>query len=81
MDFERIGRTRLMMRLPQHREFISKGSFLALTNLLEAYGRTCVKRDETRSKQNDSRLLEDYERECLALEECARLMLAHVSRR
>lgn len=81
MDFEQIGRARLMMRLPQHRDLISTGSFLAFTDLLEAYGLACIKRDEARSQRNDDRLLEDYEQQCRTLEDGARSMLANISKR
>lgn len=38
MDFEKIGRARVMVRLPRYRKQLSDLDFLALSSLLEAYG-------------------------------------------
>ena len=42
MDFERIGRARLMMRLPHHRKKLAESEFLALTSLIENYGAAVI---------------------------------------
>lgn len=45
VDFERIGRARLMMRLPRYRKQLSELNFLALTSLFESYGVAVTTRD------------------------------------
>lgn len=61
MDFERIGRARLMMRLPHHRKKLAYGNFLALTNLIESYG---------------AALIAKQERDCQAIEEKVERLLS-----
>lgn len=46
MDIERIGRVRLMMRLPHHRTKLAEGNFLALTSLIESYGAAVIAKQE-----------------------------------
>ncbi|MGT2443068.1 hypothetical protein ACU4I5_10820 [Ensifer adhaerens] len=46
MDFERIGRARLMVRLPHHRKKLAERDFLALTSLIESYGVAVVDKQE-----------------------------------
>ncbi len=46
MDFEKIGRARLMVRLPRYRKQLSELDFLALSSLLEAYGVAASPDDE-----------------------------------
>ncbi|NRP21654.1 hypothetical protein LPJGGPFB_04913 [Ensifer adhaerens] len=82
MDFEKVGRARLKMRLPRHREQISDAYFLAFTDLLEAYGLAAIKRDELREQATPDRsILAEYEDLCQTLEEDVIKMLACVSPR
>ncbi|MFK3968502.1 hypothetical protein ACI2KT_33575 [Ensifer adhaerens] len=48
MDWEKAGRARMMMRFPRHRKQIADANFLAIYELLDAYGRSVVTRDELR---------------------------------
>lgn len=50
MDWEKTGRTRMMMRLPRHRQQIAETNFLAMTDILEAYGKAAVTLDELRKQ-------------------------------
>lgn len=50
MDLERTGRARMMMRLPRHRKQIADANFLAITDLLEAYGKAAMARDGLRDQ-------------------------------
>ena len=55
MDFEKIGRTRLMVRLPRHRQQLAKLRLLSLSTLLEACGIAVITRvnsKDTRSQAN-----------------------------
>jgi hypothetical protein len=82
MDFEKVGRARLKMRLPRHRKQISDANFLAFTDLLEAYGLAAIKRDELREQPTPDRsILAEYEDLCQTLEEDVIKMLACVSPR
>lgn len=82
MDFEKVGRTRMMMRLPRHRKQISGANFLAINDLLEAYGQAAIKRDELREQRTtDPTLMEEYEDLCQKLEDDIIRMLASVSPR
>ncbi|WP_457584943.1 hypothetical protein [Ensifer canadensis] len=82
MDFEKVGRARMMMRLPRHRKQISDANFLAINNLLEAYGVAAVKRDELREQLTPNpTLMEEYEDLCQKLEDDVVRMLASVSPR
>ncbi|WP_077967260.1 hypothetical protein [Ensifer adhaerens] len=82
MDFQKAGRARIMMRFPQHRGQISCANFLAMTDLLEAYGIAAIKRDELRGKAfSSSELLAEYEDLCQRLEDDVLAMLSNVSPR
>lgn len=82
MDFEKVGRSRMMMRLPRHRKQISDANFLAINDLLEAYGLAAIKRDELREQlTTDPTLMEEYEDLCQKLEDDIIKMLASVSPR
>lgn len=45
MDCQKVGRARIMMRLPSHRRQLSDVNFLAIIDLLEACGMAAIKRD------------------------------------
>ncbi|MGF6178884.1 hypothetical protein [Ensifer sp. 4252] len=82
MDFEKVGRTRMMMRLPRHRKQISEANFLAINHLLEAYGEAAMKRDELREQRApEPTMLDEYETLCQKLEDVIITMLASVSPR
>ncbi|NRP21595.1 hypothetical protein LPJGGPFB_04854 [Ensifer adhaerens] len=82
MDFEKVGRARLMMRLPNHRKQISDANFLAITDLLEAYGLAVIKRDELREQPiSDPSILAEYEDLCQKLEDDVIKTIACVSPR
>ncbi|KQW60565.1 MULTISPECIES: hypothetical protein [unclassified Ensifer] len=82
MDFEKIGRGRMMMRLPRHRRQISDANFLAMTHLLEAYGEAAMKRDKLREQLTpEHTMLEEYETLCQTLEDDIIKVLASVSPR
>ncbi len=38
MDFKKVGRSRLVMRWPRHQKLISDANFLAINDLMRAYG-------------------------------------------
>lgn len=79
MDFEKVGRARMMMRLPRHRKQISDANFLAITDLLEAYGLAAIKRDELREQLTpDPTIMAEYEDLCQKLEDDIIRMLANV---
>ena len=71
MDYEKIGRTRMMVRLPRHRAQLAKLNFSALTDLLADYGEAVVKRDELRATNSPQATLDEYDEMCQALEDVA----------
>ncbi|MCY1249403.1 hypothetical protein D9M72_629320 [compost metagenome] len=82
MDFEKVGRSRMMMRLPRHRKQISDANFLAINALLGAYGQAAVKRDELREQLTpDPTIMAEYEDLCQKLEDDIIRILASVSPR
>ncbi len=82
MDFEKVGRSRLIMRLPRHRRQIADANFLAFTLLLERYGEAAMKRDELRGQLTaEPSMIEEYEALCQKLEDDAIKMLANVGPR
>lgn len=82
MDFEKVGRARMMMRLPAHRKKISDANFEAINELMEAYGVAVLNRDELREQRTpDPETLEEYEVLCQQLEDDIVRMLASVSPR
>ena len=82
MDFEKVGRSRLIMRLPMHRRQIADAHFLAFTLLLARYGEAAMKRDELRAQLTaDATTIEEYETLCQKLEDDAIKMLANVGPR
>lgn len=69
MDFQNVGRARLMIRWPQHSKQISDANFPAFNDLMEAYGIAVLSRDEVRGQRKpDPKMLEDYETLCQQLE-------------
>lgn len=82
MDFQKVGRARMMMRLPRHRKQIADANFVAITDLLEAYGKAAVTRDELREQAAPApALLKEYEDLCRKLEDDILRMLSAVSPR
>ncbi|OCP35982.1 hypothetical protein [Ensifer sp. LC163] len=82
MDFEKVGRSRMMMRLPRHRKQISDAHFLAINDLLKAYGRAAMKRDQLREQLMPvPKTMQEYEDLCQKLEDDIIKMLASVSPR
>ena len=82
MDWEKAGRARMMMRLPRHRKQIADASFLAISELLDAYGRSVVTRDELRMQAfSDPARVKEYEARCQKLEDDVLIMLAAASPR
>jgi hypothetical protein len=82
MDFEKIGRARLMMRLPRHRKQISELRFLALNSLMAAYGVAVITRDELREHaMSDEPLTVAYESNCQAIEDKEVMLLTNISPR
>lgn len=82
MDFEKIGRARLMMRLPRHRKQISELRFLALNSLMAAYGVAVITRDELREHaMSDEPLTVVYESNCQAIEDKVVMLLTNISPR
>lgn len=82
MDFEKIGRARMMMRLPRHRKQISDANFLAINDLLEAYCLAAMKRDELREQlMPEPASVDEYDELCQKLEDDLIRMLASVSPR
>ena len=82
MDFQKVGRARMMMRLPRHRKQIADANFVAITELLEAYGKAAMTRDELREQADPApALLKEYEDLCRKLEDDILRMLSAVSPR
>lgn len=82
MDFEKVGRARMMMRLPRHRKQISDANFPAISDLLNAYGAAAMKRDSLREQLTPgTSVMEEYEDLCQKLEDDIVRMLASVSPR
>ncbi len=70
MDFETIGRARMMIRLPGHRGKLRELSCLALTSLIESYGVAVMALEDLRKNATpDERLIAQYEYDCQAFEE------------
>ncbi|OKP75693.1 hypothetical protein BTE77_18965 [Ensifer adhaerens] len=77
MEWEKAGRARMMLRFPRHRKQIADANFLAISDLLEAYGRTAIARDELRKQEvSDPARLKEYETLCQKLEHDLLRMLA-----
>lgn len=81
MDFETIGRRRLMMRLPAYRRQLETLKIPALKDLLKAYGFAAIQRDQVRAVEGHKtrhvnptglRLREDRDGCCSAAHECRR---------
>ncbi|MBD9652847.1 hypothetical protein JVX98_04155 (plasmid) [Ensifer sp. PDNC004] len=82
MDFERIGRARLMMRLPRHRKQLLELRFLALSTLIEAYGVAVVTRDElSEHAMSNEPLTAEYADKCQAIEDKVVMLLTNISPR
>lgn len=82
MDFEKIGRARLMMRLPRHRKQLSELRFLALSALVEAYGIAVVTRDGlSEHAMSDEPLKAVYVDRCQAIEDKVVMLLTNISPR
>ncbi|MEI2302516.1 hypothetical protein [Ensifer sp. MJa1] len=82
MNFEKIGRARLMMRLPRHRKQLSELRFLALSTLIEAYGMAVVTRDELSGHaMSDEPLAAEYADKCKAIEDKVAMLLTNISPR
>ncbi|MCY1239413.1 hypothetical protein D9M72_522060 [compost metagenome] len=82
MDFEKIGRARLMMRLPRHRQQLAELRFLSLSTLLEACGIAVITRDELREHAiSGEPLTARYENDCQAIEDKVVSLLTNVSPR
>ena len=80
MDFEKVGRSRLILRLSRYRRQIADAHFLAFTLLLARYGETAMKRDELRAQLTvDPKMIEERETLCRKLEDDAIKMLASVN--
>ncbi|WP_312366950.1 hypothetical protein [Ensifer sp.] len=71
MDYEKIGRARMMVRLPSHRIPFAEQKTTALRDLFENYGRALVKRDELRAQSGPLGLIAHYEELCQLLEDKA----------
>ncbi|CAN7738780.1 MULTISPECIES: hypothetical protein [Ensifer] len=82
MDFEKIGRARLMIRLPRHRKQLSELRFLALSTLIEAYGLAVVTRNElSEHAMSDEPLKAEYTDKCQAIEDEVVTLLTNISPR
>lgn len=82
MDFEKIGRARLMVRLPRHRKQLAELKFLALNSLIEAYGIAVITRDELREHATSGEpLIAEYEDSCQAIEDKVLRLLTNISPR
>lgn len=71
MDYERIGRARMMVRLPNHRRQLANLKLALLCDLLENYGRAVVKRDELRARRIRRDLITQYDELCQGMEDDA----------
>lgn len=81
MDFEKIGRTRMMIRLPRHRRQLADLNYSALCDLLERYGIAAMKRDELRAYKGNEEMLAEYDEQCQAMEDQAVKLIASASPR
>jgi len=80
VDLEKSGRARMMTHLPRHRKQIADANFLAMTDLLEAYGKAAMTRDELREQAApDLARLKQYEDLCRKLEDDILIMLGTAS--
>ncbi|MNL35399.1 hypothetical protein D3C87_1574320 [compost metagenome] len=71
MDYERIGRARMMVRLPNHRRQLAQLKIALLCDLLENYGLAVVKRDELRARRVRRDLVAEYDELCQGIEDDA----------
>ncbi|NRP21568.1 hypothetical protein LPJGGPFB_04827 [Ensifer adhaerens] len=71
MDYEKIGRARMMVRLPKHRLQLAELRTAAICELLENYGLALTKRDDLRVQGGPPHLIAQYEELCQALEDNA----------
>ncbi len=82
LDFEKIGRARLMMRLPRHRKQLSELRFLALSTLIKAYGLAVVNGNELSVHAvSDEPLKAEYAEKCQAIEDKVVMLLTNISPR
>jgi hypothetical protein len=82
LDLEKIGRARLMIRLPRHRKQLSELRFLALSTLIEAYGLAVVTRNElSEHAMSDEPLKAEYADKCQAIEDEVVTLLTNISPR
>ncbi len=76
MDFEKIGRARVMVRLPRYRKQLSDLDFLALSSLLEAYGVAVTSFESLQDhEKSEHALVAEYARQCQAIEEKIAMLL------
>lgn len=76
MDYERIGRARMMVRLPRHRVQLAEIKLALLCELLEIYGLAVVKRDELRARRIRRDLVAEYDQLCQSMEDDAVQLIA-----
>lgn len=83
MDFETMGRSRLMMQLPAYRQQIEALRIPALKDLLRAYGFTANQRDQVRAVEGRySSHVAELESDCARIEiNVARLLTNVVTAR
>ncbi|MDP9635074.1 UNVERIFIED_ORG: hypothetical protein J2W85_007169 [Ensifer adhaerens] len=79
MDFETIGRTRLMMRLPAYRRQLEALRFPALKDLTRAYGFAAIQRDQVRAVEGrTTRHVAELESDCARIEADVTRLLTNV---
>ncbi|MNL70149.1 hypothetical protein D3C87_1951070 [compost metagenome] len=79
MDFEPIGRSRMILRLPHFSRELRRTEVSRLNDLLEAYGHAVVQLEEYQQiLPPDPNLLEDFEEACRRIEQEAEIMLGSI---
>lgn len=79
MDFETIGRRRLMMRLPAYRRQLETLKFPALNDPLKAYGFAAIQRDQVRAVEGQkTRHVTELDCDCARIEADVTRLLTNV---
>ncbi|KQY76893.1 hypothetical protein ASD52_23090 [Ensifer sp. Root142] len=81
MDFETIGRRRLMMRLPAYRRQLETLKIPALKDLLKAYGFAAIQRDQVRAVEGHKTRHARLDCDCARIEMDVVRLLTNVAAR
>ncbi|NRP21546.1 hypothetical protein LPJGGPFB_04805 [Ensifer adhaerens] len=81
MNYEKIGRALVMVRLPRYRLQLAEFRSAELCDLLENYGLALVRRDELRSQNGSDDMVVEYEELCESLEDYAIRLISRATPR